>query len=104
MAEVTEGLEVDVERMRKNIEATHGAIFAERVVMLLGASLGRDAAHKLVQEAGRKSRSQGRRLAEVLREMPEVKRVLDSKTLDELERPENYLGVAEALRKRLLAG
>jgi 3-carboxy-cis,cis-muconate cycloisomerase len=104
MAEVAEGLEVDVERMRKNIEATHGAIFAERAVMLLGASLGRDSAHKLVQEAGRKSSSQGRRLAEVLREMPEVKRVLDSKMLDELERPEDYLGVAEALRKRLLAG
>ena len=36
--------------------------------------------------------------------MPEVVRALDRKTLDELERPENYLGVAEALRKRLLGG
>ena len=104
MAEAAEGLDVHAARMRENIEATHGAIFAERAMMLLGASLGRDAAHKLVEEAARKSAAEERRLTEVLSEMPEVARALDRKTLEELERPENYLGVAEALRKRLLGG
>ncbi len=104
MAEAAEGLDVHAARMRENIEATHGAIFAERAMILLGASLGRDAAHKLVEEAARKSAAEERRLTEVLSEMPEVVRALDRKTLDELERPENYLGVAGALRKRLLGG
>jgi len=102
MAEVAGGLEVDAARMRENIEATHGTIFAERAAMLLRESLGREAAHKLMEEATRKSTAQGRPLAEVLREIPEVTKVLDRKTLDGLDRPENYLGVAEELRKRLL--
>ena len=55
MAEAAEGLDVHAARMRENIEATHGAIFAERAMILLGASLGRDAAHKLVEEAARKA-------------------------------------------------
>jgi 3-carboxy-cis,cis-muconate cycloisomerase len=104
MAEAAEGLEVYPARMRENIEATHGAVFAERAMILLGASLGRDAAHKLVGEAAQKSAAEERRLTEVLSEMPEVVRALDRKTLEELERPEDYLGVAEALRKRLLGG
>ena len=43
------------------------------------------------------------RLAEVLAETPEVSKVLDSKALRDLETPEGYLGVADALRKRLLS-
>ncbi|MGD1210579.1 MAG: 3-carboxy-cis,cis-muconate cycloisomerase [Candidatus Acidiferrales bacterium] len=104
MAEAAEGLDVDKERMRENIGATRGAIFAERAAMLLGASLGRDAAHKLVEEAVRRSAVEGRRLAEVLAEMPEVTRVLDGKALRDLGSPEAYLGVADKLRKRLVSG
>ena len=66
MAEVAEGLVVDTERMRANIDATRGAIFAERVMMLLGASMGRDVAHKLLAEATHQSIQQKRRLMDVL--------------------------------------
>ena len=82
MAEVAEGLRVNEPGMRANIEATHGGVFAERAMMLLGVKLGRDAAHKLVQAAALHSESEGRSLAEVLAEMPEVKsalRVVDDK-------------------------
>jgi len=71
--------------------------------MLLGAALGRDVAHKILEEAARRSAAEGRRLAEVLAEMPEAARVLDSKALRDLEKAEGYLGVAEALRQRLVA-
>ena len=101
MAEAAEGLDVDGARMRENIEATRGAVFAERATMLLGAVLGRDVAHKILEEATRRSAAEKRRLAEVLAEIPEVTRVLDSKTLRNLEKPEEYLGVAEDFRKRL---
>jgi 3-carboxy-cis,cis-muconate cycloisomerase len=104
MAEAAEGLDVEKERMRENIDATHGAIFAERAAMLLGASLGRDAAHKLLEEALRRSVAEGGGLADVLAGMPEVARVLDAKVLSDLESPEAYLGVAEELRKRLVSG
>jgi 3-carboxy-cis,cis-muconate cycloisomerase len=103
MADVAEGLTVDIDRMRANIDATRGVIFAERAMMLLGEELGRDIAHKLLEEATRRSVLEGRRLNEVLGQMPEVARHLDGEALKSLEYPEEYLGSADAFRKRLLS-
>lgn len=104
MSEVAEGLTVDSGRMRANIEATRGVVFAEGAMMILGPKLGRDVAHKLLEEAVRQSVAQGRHLAEVLGGMPEVTRHIGVAELDDLECPEKYLGVAEQFRKRLLSG
>jgi 3-carboxy-cis,cis-muconate cycloisomerase len=103
MAELAEGLSVDPARMRQNLENTQGAIFAERAMMLLAPKLGRDVAHKLLEEASRASAAQGRYLSEVLAEMPEVTKCLDAAMLRQIEAPEQYLGSAEAFRKALLA-
>jgi 3-carboxy-cis,cis-muconate cycloisomerase len=84
MAEVAEGLTVDAERMRSNIEATRGAVFAEKAMMLLAPEVGRDAAHRLVRESIEKTGSPPQ--------------------LPGLREPEGYLGSAEAFRLRLLAG
>jgi 3-carboxy-cis,cis-muconate cycloisomerase len=101
MAEVAEGLSVDPARMRANIEATRGVIFAERVVMMLGPSLGREAAHKLLEQATRQSIEQKRRLIEVLEDIPEITRAIPLDVLRTLDAPEDYLGAAEEFRKRL---
>jgi 3-carboxy-cis,cis-muconate cycloisomerase len=101
MAEVAEGLSVDEQKMRLNIENTNGAIFAERAMMLLGAKLGRDVAHKVLEVAVRKSVKEGKHLAAVLAETPEVTTHLGGAELRELETPEQYLGSAEAFRKAL---
>jgi hypothetical protein len=45
MASVLEGLTVDPARMRANLEAARGVVFAERAVVLLTPTLGRDKAH-----------------------------------------------------------
>jgi 3-carboxy-cis,cis-muconate cycloisomerase len=103
MAEAAEGLSVDAARMRTNIDATRGVVFSERALMLLGEKLGRDVAHKVLEEAARQSVAQGRHLAQVLGEMPEVTRHLDHAMLQRLEAPEEYLGSADEFRKRLLA-
>ena len=101
MAEVAEGLSVDAQNMRLNIENTNGAIFAERAMMLLGAKLGRDVAHKVLEVAVRRSVKEGNHLATVLAETPEVTTHLGGTELKELETPEQYLGSAEAYRKAL---
>ena len=101
MAEVAEGLSVDAQKMRLNLENTNGAIFAERAMMLLAAKLGRDVAHKVVEAAVRKSVKEGRHLAAVLAETAEVTAHLGRAELEELETPEQYLGSAEAFRKAL---
>jgi len=82
MVEVTEGLTVDAAQMRRNIEATGGAIFAERAMMILAPEMGRDAAHKAVEAAVRETGS--------------------PPNLPGLRIPEQYLGSAEAFRRRLL--
>jgi 3-carboxy-cis,cis-muconate cycloisomerase len=102
MREVAEGLTVDATRMRANIEATHGVIFAERAMMLLGAKLGRDRAHELMHEVTRQALETGRRFAEIVREQPEAAGALSRAEIDSLDVPEHYLGSAEAFRKRLL--
>ena len=103
MAEVAEGLSVDAEKMRRNIENTNGLIFAERAMLLLGAKLGRDVAHKILDGAARKSVDENRNLAVVLAEIPEVNAQLSAEELKQLETPEQYLGSAEAFRKALIA-
>ena len=102
MAEVIEGLTVNAACMKANLNATHGTIFAEKAMMLLSPTLGRDAAHTLLERATREALSSGRRLSEILAGIPEVTRHLDVKTLDDLESPELYLGMTEEFRKRLL--
>jgi 3-carboxy-cis,cis-muconate cycloisomerase len=102
MAEVAEGLVVDPARMRANIDATRGNIFAERVVMMLGTSLGRDAAHQLLEQATHQSIAQNRRLIEVLEQIPEITRAIPLDVLRKLDTPEDYLGSAKEFQKRLL--
>lgn len=103
MAEVAEGIEVDASRMRSNIKATRGVIFAERIMMILGSTLGRDAAHKLLEQATRRCVTEDRRLVDVLGEMPEVTSLIAPSAIRALDMPEAYLGEAETFRKRLAA-
>jgi 3-carboxy-cis,cis-muconate cycloisomerase len=104
MAEAAKGLDVNEAQMRENITANNGAVFAERASMLLAASLGREHAHQILEDAVRRCELQRRKLGDVLAENPEVARLIDRETLRDLDTPESYLGVAETLRRRLLAG
>jgi 3-carboxy-cis,cis-muconate cycloisomerase len=103
MTEVANGLSVDAARMRTNIEDTRGAIFAERAMMKLGAALGRDAAHKLLEGAAQQVAATGKKLTDVLAAIPQVTSVLPANELRDLDDPKSYLGAAEIFRKRLLA-
>jgi adenylosuccinate lyase len=47
---LVDGLVVDIERMRRNLDAAHGLVFSQRVLLaLVGAGLPRDEAYRLVQ-------------------------------------------------------
>ena len=103
MVEVAEGLSADATRMEKNIAATCGTIFAERVMMKLGPALGRDRAHRLIGEAVQEAAKKECKLTDILLEMPDVKKFLSSDEIRGLDDPKAYLGAAEAFRKQLLA-
>ena len=103
MVEVTEGLHVNIARMRENIDATRGTVFAEQAMMLLAEKLGRDVAYKTVEEAVRESIIARRDFVDVLAGMTEVTGVWDTSLLKTLRSPEGYLGMAEDLRRNLVS-
>ncbi len=55
-----------------------------------------------MEDALRQSAAQGRHLADVLEENQEVTEHLGAAALQDIEKPEQYLGSAEEFRKRLL--
>ena len=57
MAEVIDGLTIDPQRMLRNIESTHGTVFAEKAMMQLAETMGRDDARRLVEETLQKTGS-----------------------------------------------
>jgi 3-carboxy-cis,cis-muconate cycloisomerase len=103
MIEVAEGLEVDAGRMRANLDATRGQIFAEAVQMALAPSIGRDAAHALVAGACRRAVAEDAHLRDILARDPAVTRWLDAPGLDALFDPRRYLGASAAYLERVLA-
>jgi 3-carboxy-cis,cis-muconate cycloisomerase len=84
MVEVAEGLTVDTGRMRRNLDATGGAVFAEKAVVLLATEIGREAARRSVEDSLRQTGSP-----------PDI---------PGLREPSDYLGSAEQFRLRLIAG
>jgi 3-carboxy-cis,cis-muconate cycloisomerase len=102
MATIIPGLEVDAPRMRRNLDATQGLIFAEAVAMAMGKHIGKSAAHELLEEASRQVRESGKHLRDVLDQNHAVTERLTAADLDRLFAPENYLGVAEELVDRVI--
>jgi 3-carboxy-cis,cis-muconate cycloisomerase len=103
MATIVPDLEVDATRMRRNLDATQGLIFAEGVTMAMGKHIGKSAAHALVEAASKQARVSGKHLREVLAQDRSVTECLTSAELDRLFVPENYFGVAEKLVDRVVA-
>ena len=100
---IVEGLEVDPAAMRRNLDLTGGLVMSEAVTMGLGAALGRDRAHHLVQGLCRQAVEAGRPLLDVLLAAPEVVAHLDREHLERLLDPAGYLGVAGETVDRVLA-
>ncbi len=103
MREVVEGLEVDPERMRSNLEATRGLLMAESVAVMLARSVGRLDAHALVGEVCARAAESGRTLRDELVADPRVSERLTAEELDAALDPAGYLGSAEAFVDRALA-
>lgn len=98
-----EGLIVEPEAMRRNLDITGGLIVAEAVMMALAPHTGRGEAHDLVYVACRSALEQGTPLIDQLRRMPEVTQHFDEAGLQRLVDPAGYLGTAREMVDRLLA-
>ena len=99
MQNLLEGLEVDTERMRANLELTHGLIMAERLTFALAPTLGKARAKAFMEAACKRAVSEKRHLKEVLAGTPEA----GGLDLDALFDPATYLGASDVFIDRVLA-
>jgi adenylosuccinate lyase len=95
---IVEGMVVDEARMRRNLEASHGLVFSEAVLLaLIDAGLARDDAYRLVQRAATRTWEEARPFRDVLAEDAEIMEHLTPERLDEcfdLERAVAHAGRA----------
>jgi 3-carboxy-cis,cis-muconate cycloisomerase len=103
MRTVLEGLEVDVEAMRRNIDMTGGLVMSEAVMMGLGPCIGREYAHDLVYDLCRESLKTKTPLLDLLAAHPEIARHVDRAALQRMLDPANYLGQSGVMVDRVLA-
>jgi adenylosuccinate lyase len=81
---LVEGLIVDVERMRGNLEASHGLVFSQRVLLaLVAAGLSREEAYRLVQRNALRAWDDELDFRALVESDPEIAATLDSSAIEE---------------------
>jgi adenylosuccinate lyase len=97
---VIEGMVVDAERMRANLDLTHGALFSQRALTaLIESGMERDAAYRLVQDAAQRAWLEEREFRELLAERApqlDLDQVFDYKAY--LDHVPGVIGRLERLR------
>jgi 3-carboxy-cis,cis-muconate cycloisomerase len=95
-----EGLQIDADAMRANLDITGGLILAERVSTELAPELGRLEAHEAVQRAAAESADGG--FGTALARQPEIRDRIPEERLAELLDPGGYLGSTDIFIDRAL--
>jgi 3-carboxy-cis,cis-muconate cycloisomerase len=100
------GLQVDRERMLRNIDALHGLVFAEAASVYLAEAIGRPKAHALLEQMTQQAVASGRDLAALLQEAlqadPQLRAQLDPARLAALFDPVAATAPAQRLAERQL--
>jgi adenylosuccinate lyase len=98
-----EGLVVDSDRMRANLDATHGLLYSSAALLELVASgLAREDAYALVQTAAMDTWNTGTPFRDTLRKEAAARgQAIDEARLDEACRPERYVTRLGAVFDRL---
>ncbi|SAL72956.1 3-carboxy-cis,cis-muconate cycloisomerase [Caballeronia arvi] len=89
-------MEVNTDRLARNLNVTNGLVLGEAVMLALGDAIGRLEAHKLVEGASKASVANGTSLFDALADNETVTRHLSRDQLKQLLDPANYVGQAQA--------
>jgi 3-carboxy-cis,cis-muconate cycloisomerase len=87
-------LQVDENRITKNLESTGGLICAEAVMMDLAADLGRSQAHHLIADLISQARSRGVGFSDALNEDVRINALRSPEQISAMLNPANYTGDA----------
>ena len=102
IAQIAEGLEVDTDRLRANLDLSGGQIMAEAVSYALAEKIGRPEAHLLVRELSQQAEKEKRSFKELLAADPRVAAQLSSVEIEKLFIPLTYQGSAQIFIDRLV--
>jgi len=93
MTKVLANLQVDKERMLKNMDLTQGRMMSEAVMLTLAKKgMGRQKAHELIRRLALRSDAEKRSFKHVLLEDKTVQDELSEEEVDKALDPRNYLG------------
>jgi adenylosuccinate lyase len=102
MTRILEGLVVDPERMRENLERSYGLVYSQRVLLALtDAGLPRQAAYEVVQRDAMRAWRERRPFLECLQEDPAVTERLSPEGLKASFDPAWYLRHVDTVFRRL---
>jgi 3-carboxy-cis,cis-muconate cycloisomerase len=102
LANVVPRLEIDVKRMRENLELTKGLIFAEAVTAALGEKILRSEARELIDAASERAIKEKRHLRDAVNDDQKIARHLPPDQLDKLFDPRNYSGTTSEFINRVI--
>ncbi len=101
-ASMVEGLVVDGERMRRNMELSGGATYSQTLLLaLVDANMTREEAYAIVQRNAHKALDSGRTFAELVREDHDVLQVLDPAAINSVFDPAAMLKQAGTIFDRV---
>jgi adenylosuccinate lyase len=101
---LVEGLVVRPDRMRKNLDASRGLFFSQRLLLaLVAAGVSRDEAYRLVQGQAMRAWEKERDFPELVRADPEITGRLDAGTLDSVFDLDHYARHVDTVFERLHA-
>jgi len=96
------GLEINTARMRENLEATNGLIYAEGVTVRLAEAVGKQDARRAVEAACQQATKNREHLRDVLLATPAILQHLPEQTLRQLFDADRYLGSSSSLINKVL--
>jgi 3-carboxy-cis,cis-muconate cycloisomerase len=102
VADLAQGVEVDPDRMRTNLDLTQGRVMAEAIICALAPKVGRWEARKIVEEASHKAVAEKRSMQNVLADDARVSAHLAGPALGRLFEPMSYQGAAQTFIDRLV--
>lgn len=96
------GLQVYSENMQRNLDALHGLLLSENVMLALGAKIGRQEAHEVAYELCMEAFEKRVPLKSLLMRDSRVNRRLTEQQIDELLDPARYTGLAAQFVDRVI--
>jgi len=103
LAQILEGEEFNLQAIQRNLNFTHGAFLAERIMVdMVNKGIGRQEGHEILRKAAIKARELNLPMKEILIKDIMIKDKFTETEIDDLLKPENYIGTAVSQVENLI--